>query len=205
MNKGWIAVPGIRPLADRTLAEQIMGLGPAIEFARGKTVLDLGCAEGMIGREFARAGATDVLGIEQLGAHLSVARRVAAGWPQDPAPMPQMRFEQAHLAAWAESHPQPEPFDVVLALGIIHKLHDPKMALAFAARSARLLLCFRAPAVATEGIVKSKFTAKAVNVPKQMAGYGFREGDTIPGVRGEAVQYWWREPAFPDGQFPRGI
>lgn len=193
MNKGWIAVPGIRANADRTLAEQMLGLEPALAAARGKTVLDLGCAEGMIGREFAKAGATDVFGIEQLAAHLAVAKKVAAGYPADPQPMPQMRFQQAHLAEWIAKHPAPPVFDIVLALGIIHKLHEPRLALDFAARSARSLLCFRAPATANGGIVLSKFSQRGVNVPKRMATHGFREGATIKGARGEAVQYWHRE------------
>lgn len=186
-QKGWLKVPGLRPQGDRTLEEQMLGLAQALEFARGKTVLDLGCAEGLIGREFAHAGATLVVGVELVATHLEVARVACKGYPQ-------MRFIQAHLGDYIRAAPvPPEQFDVVLALGIIHKLDDPTVPLQFAARSARKLMCFRAPAKATNGNIKSKFSTKTVNVPRTMREEKFLEGETIPGVRGEAVQYWWRK------------
>lgn len=185
-SKGWLKVPGLRPKGDRTLEEQMLGLEPALAFARGKSVLDLGCAEGLIALEFARAGATRVLGVELLASHLEVAREVCKGQAA-------IEFRCAHLDDYIAAHPAPEAFDIVLALGIIHKLHNPKVPLDFAARSARALVCFRAPAKATDGVVWSKHSDVGVNVPKTLRGHGFREGDTIPGVRGEAVQYWWRD------------
>jgi SAM-dependent methyltransferase len=185
-SKGWLKVPGLRPKGDRTLAEQMLGLAPALAFARGKSVLDLGCAEGLIALEFARAGAVRVLGVELLASHLEVARAVCKGQAG-------MEFRCAHLDDYARAHPEPERFDIVLALGIIHKLPNPKVPLDFAARSAGTLVCFRAPALANDGVVFSKHTDVGVNVPKTMRGHGFREGETIPGVRGEAVQYWWRD------------
>lgn len=184
-QKGWFKVPGIRPDGDRTIAEQVLGLKPALDEARGKSVLDLGCAEGCISAEFAKAGAARVVAIELLAPHLEVARRYCKG-------LAQIEFVQAHLDEWAEAHPEPERFDIVLALGIIHKLHDPHVPLRFAARSCRSLLCFRAPAMATDGIIKSKHTARPCNVPKVLTFEGFTEEQLIPGVRGEAVQYWRR-------------
>lgn len=190
-GKGWISVPGIREHADRTLAEQLIGLEAAIAEARGKTVLDLGCAEGVIGREFARAGATRVLGIESLPGHLEVARLACAAETQ-------MEFAQAYLQDWIPAHPEPEVFDIVLALGIIHKVYDPGEALRFACRSCRDLLLFRAPAHAWEGWVRAKHRAPGavdkgkVHVPTAMAEEGFRFIRKIAGARGEAVEYWER-------------
>ena len=187
--KGWFRVPGIRPDGDRTLAEQMMGLEPALAEVKGKTVLDLGCAEGMISREFALAGAVDVHGIELLQTHLDVARKVVKG-------VPRVRLTCAHLAEYIKANPAPGQYDIVLVLGIIHKLVDPAEPLAWAARAARDLLLFRAPAKATDGIVRSKHSQKPVNVPAVMAEHGFIEEKLIPGVRGEAVQYW-RRVAWP--------
>lgn len=182
--KGWFQVPGVRPDGDRTLEEQMKGLKPALDEAKGRTVLDLGCAEGLIGREFARAGASLVVGVELLETHLAVAREVCKGLP--------MRFICAHLNDHVAANPKPELFDIVLALGVIHKLPDPSIPLRFAARSARDLMLFRAPAHATNGVVKSKHSAATVNVPAVMKEEGFFEEKLIVGVRGEAAQYWRR-------------
>lgn len=184
MAKGWFKVPGIRPDGDRTLKEQLMGMQPALDEAKGKTVLDLGCAEALISKEFALAGAREVVGIELLAAHLDVARKVCKGLP--------VAFVQAHLGDYMKAHPSPPQFDIVLALGIIHKLDDPCVPLAYAANCAKDLLLFRAPAKATDGVVRSKHTQKPCNVPKCMRLHGFHDEKLIPGVRGEAVQYWRR-------------
>lgn len=183
--KGWFRVPGVRPDGDRTLDEQRQGLGPALEEAKGKTVLDLGCAEALISLEFSRAGAVDVLGIELLASHLDVARKVCKGQP--------VRFVCAHLGDYIKANPPKMAFDIVLALGIIHKLEDPAVPLRFAARSAKSLLLFRAPAKATDGVIRSKHTKVPCNVPMVMREEGFFEEKLIPGVRGEAAQYWRRK------------
>lgn len=190
-GRGWISVPGIREDADRTLEEQLLGLESAIAGARGKTVLDLGCAEGVIGREFARAGASRVLGVESLAGHLEVARLACAAEPQ-------MEFVQAYLQTWIAEHPEPEQFDVVLALGIIHKIEDPAEPLRFACRSCRDLLLFRAPAHAWNGYVKAKHgqrnvERKTVHVPTVMAEEGFALEKHCHGARGEGVEYWRRK------------
>lgn len=185
MNKGWFKVPGVRPNGDRTIAEQLMGLKPALEEVKGKTVLDLGCAEGCIALEFAKAGAAKVTGIELLASHLAVAKVICRGLP--------VAFIHAHLGDYIRSLESFPQYDIVLALGIIHKLHDPAIALRFAAASAKDLMLFRAPAKATGGIVKSKHTDATCDVPKIMTESGFVEEQLIEGVRGEAVQYWRRQ------------
>jgi SAM-dependent methyltransferase len=190
--KGWLKVPGIRPDGDRTLAEQMLGLDRALAECKGKTVLDLGCAEGLIGLEFAKAGAVKVVGIELLETHLLVARKACKGWPQ-------MQFICAHLDEYAARHPTPARFDIVLCLGIIHKLPDPNVPLRWAALSAAHLLCFRAPAKTekwgADYCVKSKHSDVQCNVPKTMREAGFMDEGTIAGTRGEGVQYWRRRQA----------
>lgn len=187
--KGWFRIPNIRPDGDRTIAEQMLGLERALAECAGKDVLDLGCAEGAISAEFARAGARRVVGIELLETHLQVARKVCAGLP--------VEFMCAHLTDWMIAHQEPETFDTVLALGIIHKLNDPNVPLVWAAKSARDLLCFRAPSrrdkAGKDYTIRSKFNRHAVcNVPATMREQGFVDEGTVAGVRGEGVQYWRR-------------
>lgn len=190
--KGWLSVPGIREHVDRTLDEQMLGLDRALAECRGKRVLDLGCAEGLIGREFARAGAALVVGIEVLQTHVDVARRACAKEVKEG----KMVFVVADLRD-VTATPPTERYDIVLALGIIHKLHAPAVGLEWAADSASDLLCFRAPSTALrlpdgDYIVKAKHFDAAVNVPKAMRAKGFVDEGTVDGVRGEAVQYWRR-------------
>lgn len=186
-EKGWISVPGIRSHADRTLEEQMQGLESAVAECKGKTVLDLGCAEGMIGREFARAGAIDVLGIEILESHLHIARKACE------KEMPPMRFECAHMDDWIDAHPKPEQFDIVLSLGIAHKVKDPNTVLRFSCQSAKDLLCFRAPGHAWDGWFAAKHSGARVHFPTVMEKCGFKLEKHVPGARGEGVEYWRRQ------------
>jgi len=186
--KGWFQVPGIRPEGDRTIAEQLLGLERALAECKGKRVLDLGCAEGCISAEFARAGAAEVVGIELLQTHLDVARKVCRKLP--------VRLIRAHVGDYAARNPYPQKFDIVLALGIIHKIDDPNVPLRWAALSCSDLLCFRAPArkesAGADYTIKSKFGDITCNVPKTMREAGFVDEGIIQGVRGEAVQYFRR-------------
>lgn len=186
--KGWFKVPGIRPDGDRSIQEQMLGLDRALAECKGKRVLDLGCAEGCISAAFARAGA-EVVGIELLETHLQVARKVCKGLP--------VKFICAHLGDYIKAHTPPTRFDIVLALGIIHKLEDPNVPLAWAARAATDLLCFRAPAhkdkVGADYLIHGKHTKTPCNVQKVMREHGFDDEGVMNGVRGEAVQYFRRK------------
>lgn len=109
---------------ERTLTDQMRGLRPAIdEFragrARGRplTCLDVGCAEGLIGIEMAKAGAAHVHGVELVPERVKDAQRMRGSLP--------CSFEVGDVATY-----QPKrAFDVVLALSILHKLPDPSATL----------------------------------------------------------------------------
>ncbi len=190
-EKGWFRVDGIRELADRTLEEQMRGLDRALAEAKGATVLDLGCAEGLIGREFARAGASHVLGVELLEPHLVIARKACADYPQ-------MRFLCAHIESLAKQDKAAplEQFDIVLALGVIHKLRVLEPALRWAASKAKKLFVFRSAAMTdpkdADYFVYGKRSRNAVNLPKLMRDEGFRDEGKERSAREEFVHYWRR-------------
>ncbi len=76
----------------------------------GKTVLDVGCGSGRYAIEFARRGASRVVGIDYSGGMLLLARELAAG--QGVAD--RCEFIQRDFMA----QPLPEHFDVVIAIGV---------------------------------------------------------------------------------------
>lgn len=186
MVRGWFEIPELNRPGDRTIREQLLGLEPALAETRGKSVLDLGTAEGCIAREFALAGASEVVGVDSLESHLEIARKLCKD-------LPTVRFVRSHLQDYMPAHEPPEQFDVVLILGIIHKIEDPGWPLGFACRSARDLILFRGPARAGNGIVTSKHGKQSVHVPTVMYRYGFRLEKRIAGARNEGVEYWRRE------------
>ena len=185
MDKGWFKVPGVRPDGDRTLEEQLIGLKPALEECKGKTVLDLGCAEALISIEFAKAGALSVTGIEAVQTHLDVAKKLCKPYP--------IKLINANLTAYIPNQDPIQQYDIVLMLGIAHKLQFPVLCVEFAAKSAKDLVLFRGPAYARNGVIRSKHNlSNECDVPETMRKHGFVEEITIQGVRGESVQYWRR-------------
>lgn len=185
MRKGWLKIPGLQD-GDRTLAEQMLALAPALAVAAGKTVLDLGCAEGLISLEFAKAGAVRVLGIEREADHLAVARELSYAGPCI------VKFKQWNIK---EADPdEPLHYDIVLALGIIHKLEFPKTGLRWAARSAKELLLLRSGRGSVNGIIHSKHYANSCDSAAVMRAEGFTLEKTVDGPAGrdEPVEYWRR-------------
>lgn len=123
-TKSWFPV-GRAAGNERTLPQQMIGLRPLVdEFRtsakRGRplSVLDVGCAEGLIGMEMMKAGASRLHGVELVPERVRDAQRMAIGDKR-------CTFEVGDLGAY-----QPTGlYDVVMALSILHKLPDPSAAL----------------------------------------------------------------------------
>ena len=186
MRHGWLMIKGVQE-GDRTLGEQMQAVWPAVAEAAGKTVLDLGCAEGLIGLEFAKAGAAHVLGVEREREHLEVARRLCDGY--------RIQFEEFNLKQVDPDYPL--AFDIVLALGIIHKLEVPERGLRFAARSAKDLLLLRSGRGSVNGIIRGKFSRITCDSAAVLRAEGFALEKTVDGPkdRDEPVEYWRRVPS----------
>lgn len=109
---------------ERTLTDQMRGLRPLVdEFrsarARGLKLscLDVGCAEGLIGIEMAKAGADYVHGIELVPERVADANKLRHGLP--------CTFEVADVATYEPKR----SFNVVMALSILHKMPNPSATL----------------------------------------------------------------------------
>lgn len=127
MDKGWFQTAN--RLGDRTLEQQMMGLTELFLEIEGKSVLDIGCAEGLISLEASKAGAAWVEGVEIVPGHVALARQLAADNPR-------VLFTEADANKYTPS----STFDIVLLLAILHKLRDPYEACVLFA-SASIDLC----------------------------------------------------------------
>lgn len=176
MPHGWFDIPGVQTGA-RTLADQMRGLEAAVTAAKGKRVLDLGCAEGLIGREFKRAGAREVVGIE---CNPDIA---AAGARQCGADVKIIVGNIGHIEMPAG------PWDVVLALAILHKLKDPARAVRQIAACKPGLVVVRLPA-GSVGFFETKTFGTSFDLNAEMKGRGFSLESVVSGPQSELVQYW---------------
>lgn len=182
MRKGWFVLDGQE--GDRTLAEQMLALRPMLEEIGGKTVLDLGCAEGLIAREFARAGAAQVTGLDSVREHIEVAERECAGLP--------MRFLVHNLNALPA---EDLASDVVLCLGVAHKVRQPGEVIRYAARMARETLLLRSLRGDTAGgYIRSKHHAGDCYAHRILKIEGFALEKTVRGPDRftEDCEYWRR-------------
>lgn len=166
----------------RTLGEQMLGLGPAISEAKGKRVLDAGAAEGLIALEFVKAGAkVDAFDNNRDYVYEGdrQARRHGGG---------AMRMRWADLnVALPEAYVP--PYDIVLALAIIHKARDVGQATQLLAGACSGLLVVRLPRD-SKGMIKAKFGDSRCDLAVEMPALGFKLERKERGPRGELVQYW---------------
>lgn len=179
--KGWFEIPGVQS-GDRTLAEQLLGLEPALAACAGKTVLDLGCAEGLIAREFLARGARGVIGLDNNAPFVAVARE---------AGMERARFFECNLNDPGEGFRDRFGADIVLALAIVHKLRLPGRSLAEFAAMARERLVIRLAAGST-GVIRHKYGESQCDSREVMPACGFALEQVLEGPRGELVQHWVR-------------
>ena len=121
-SPGWFVIPGVQE-GRRKAEEQTIGLEPVLAVAAGKSVLDLGCAEGLICKAFLDADAAMVHGVDCSRAVLAVAGVIC--------PSTAARFTRLDLNKWETAGPDRHPdfadrYDIVLMLAVAHKVQDPE-------------------------------------------------------------------------------
>ncbi len=180
-GKGWFQ--GLGRDGDRTLEQQMTGLDPLLREVRGKSVIDAGCAEGLISIELAKAGASGVVGFEIVPGFVDLARESAGNLP--------CQFFVANLNEY-DLTDKPHA-DIVLMLAILHKLKDPSAVCAALAGLARDLCVIRMP---PSGLVI--VDARSGNVPHDigavMARCGFVLESDGKGPLAEWLGYFRRVP-----------
>jgi ubiquinone/menaquinone biosynthesis C-methylase UbiE len=175
--KGWFEVEG-RP-GDRTLEMQMLGLDPLLDECKGATILDIGCAEGLIAMELAKAGAK-VHGIDIVESHIETAKRICGNLS--------CSFEVADAATY-----EPEAHDIVLMLAILQKLKDPSHACAKFARAAKDLIVMRLPPANAPIILDRRSNKVPHDMKTVMEWYGFQQERVTRGSFSEWTGFFRRK------------
>lgn len=160
MTKGWFNTPG-RP-GDRTLGDQLKGLDWLFANCAGKTVLDIGCAEGLISIELARRGALAVHGVEIVPEHVAVANTLRGDLP--------VTFEVGDVNVWRPRR----AYDIVIALALLHKLKNPTAAAAAFAEAAREAVVLRLPPEHAPTIIDPRSKNEPHHIGETMRRAGFK-------------------------------
>lgn len=150
--RGWFKIPDLQN-GKVDLGRQTRGLDPVRAACAGATVLDLGCAEGLIAIETAKAGARLIHGVELIGERLQIAE--ALFMKQFPAVERQFiawdltRFDELLLDVTPDSAPAKPSlltrYDVVLCLAIAQKLSNPARFLRLASALCSNIMAVRLP------------------------------------------------------------
>lgn len=187
-KKGWFAIAGVQR-GDRTLAQQMMGLQLLPELVHTKTVLDLGCAEGLIAVEAVLAGAVLVDAVDYNEELLATAENYRNSKSILDT---RLRFHRVNLSQALPAQLSAQ-YDVVLALSIIHKLYDMTSFVRRIAAASKGVVVIRYPTKARDGIVHCKYNrGLRVDVPRLMRMDGFTQFAEREGSNDELVAYWRR-------------
>lgn len=176
---GWFNLPG-RP-GDRNLKDQLVGLDDLIARVAGKTVLDVGCAEGLISLQLFDEGAAAVHGIEIVQGHVDVANKLRG----DRA----CTFEQGD----ADHFTPKRQYDIVIMLALLQKLKNPTAAVRKFAAAARELVVLRLPPRGDPlMLVDQRSGYIEHDIRSAMASEGFVCTMVLSGHLYEHLSYWER-------------
>lgn len=178
-KQGWFHTPG--RAGDRTLEQQLTGLDVLLEMVRDKTVLDVGCAEGLISLELVDHGAKFVHGVEIIQGHVDTGIWLSQGSKQ-------VQFEQGDANGF-----EPEGrYDIVIMLALLHKLKDPYAACLKFARAAKESVVIRLPPVDAPIIIDARSGGVPFDIGLAMEISGFTLTYKCRGPFNEWCGYWDR-------------
>jgi len=177
---GWFVTR--RRAGDRTIQQQMTGLGPLLAGVRGSSVLDVGCAEGLIGVECAKVGASKVDGVELVAGHVELGLRLARKWKN-------VRLQEGDANTFVPA----ERYDVVLLLAILHKLRNPSQSCRILADASEDLCVIRYPSSSVgEVIVDDRSHGEAHDIGAVMLELGFLVEQVTDGPFAEQTYFYRR-------------
>jgi len=135
--KGWFKIEGTQG-GLRNLSDQTVGLEILYRNASGKTVLDLGCAEGLISNWLVCSGASMADGVDCDKERIKVGKEVVHSRVNLHVGDLNNLFSLITLSL-------KRSYDIVLLLGILHKVERTDELLNYAIRHCGRWLAIRAP------------------------------------------------------------
>lgn len=182
--KTWFAIG--KGEFERKLEHQMIGLRPIVdEFrsmkAKGRplTALDVGCAEGLIGMEMAKAGAIQVHGVEIVAERVAEANKLRGSLP--------CSYELGSVATYNPTR----PYDVLLALSILHKMPNPSATLYRLVHSfCRRMVVIRLPPGGGPLVVDPRSGNVPHDLNGTLEGLGFKLEQETEGHLGEWIGIW---------------
>lgn len=182
-TKGWFT--GLGRAGDRDLADQMIGLEPLLQEVGGKTVLDAGCAEGLISLELAKAGAAFCLGLEIAPRFVEMANAMASEQGLDTVCV----FTEANLNTFRLT--ERDEVDIVLMLAVLHKLKDPSRVCGQLADLAKELCVIRLPP--SGPVIRDERSGFVMHDMREvMEAAGFDLEAVVPTTRNEWLGYFRR-------------
>jgi SAM-dependent methyltransferase len=177
--KPWFTIDGVP--GDRTLKQQLKGLGDLRDRVKGKTLLDIGCAEGLISMYLVDHGAVAVHGIEVRPDFIETANRLRG----DRA----CTFETADANVY-----QPvRQYDICIMLAVLHKLREPVKACKRFAAAAREMVVLRLPPKGALIITDDRSGGEKHDIGRAMQACGFMlKNAHYEGPKGEFMAYYER-------------
>ena len=177
-TKPWFVMEG---RGDRTLAQQMQGLDLLLESVNGKTVLDVGCAEGLIDFELIKAGAVAVHGVENRPQAVKDANALRGRLA--------CTFEQGDANTW---HPK-RSYNVLLLLAILHKLREPDAAcLRFIKYASDMVVIRLPPNHLNPCVLDGRSGGKLFMLSDHLSRAGFGIKRVEHGYLGEWIGYYTR-------------
>lgn len=177
---------------ERELRHQMQGLRHVVDEVtvarrRGQqlSVLDAACAEGLIGMELLKAGASALHGVELVPDRVRDANRLRGTLPAT--------FEQGDLTQWVPRR----SYDVVLALSILHKLPDPLAVASRLGQACGRMMVIRLPPPAEGddgGVIRDRRSGmRPFDLRPALAELQLNLEEETTGYLGEWIGFWRRK------------
>jgi SAM-dependent methyltransferase len=163
------------------------GLDELPDFVEGRTVLDVGCAEGLVAFRCAEFGAKHVNGIDVITEHIRIANAEAERRGVS-------RVCKFELCDASEFSGMRGHYDVTLMLAVLHKLWDPSRVAAKMAALTRKLAVIRLPASKDVPMIVDR---RSGYVPHDIGAVMRRSGFSLSRVtRGSFNEWtgWYKRP-----------